>query len=109
MPGTVILSTAIFKSEEQRVVSMIVAAVLPGILNAGLMLSSYSRRHAEPADDQEDIDSISCGSKAGFLFLFPPKQSSMEMVLCFMLTLAYGGMMAYAFHPYTMSLFYGSE
>ena len=106
MPGTVILATTIFKSEEQRVACVIVAAVLPSILNAGLMLSSYSRRHAEPP---EDADNISCGSQAGFLFLFPPKQSSMEMVLCFMLTLAYGATMAYAFHPYTMSLFYGSE
>jgi hypothetical protein len=71
MPGTIILATSIFSSEEQRVVSMIVAAVLPGILNVGLMLASYGGRNDAPAE--EDLDDVSCCSKAGFQFLFPPK------------------------------------
>jgi len=107
MPGTIILATSIFNGEDQRAAAMMVAAALPGILNAGLMLASYGARNDAPAE--EELDDISCCSKAGFQFLFPPKQSSMEIVLCSMLTLAYGAMMAYAFHPYTMSLFYGSE
>ena len=107
MPGTVILATAIFSSEDQRVAAMIVAALLPGLLNVGLMFASYGGRNDVPAED--DLDDVSCCSKAGFQFLFPPKQSIMEIVLCSVLTLAYGALMAYAFHPSTMSLFYGSE
>lgn len=109
MPGTIILATSIFSGEDQRISAMIVAAVLPGVLNTGLMLASYGARNYADESAGEDADEISCCSKAGFLFLFPPKQSPIEMVLCFILTLAYGATMAYAFHPYTMSLFYGSE
>lgn len=107
MPGTVLLANSIFGGKEQRPTAMIVAGLLPGILNTGLMLASYGRRNDAPAE--EDVEDISCCSKAGFQFLFPPRQSSMEMVLCSLLTLAYGAMMSYAFHPSTMSLFYASE
>ena len=71
MPVTIILATSIFKGEEQRVVSMIVAAVLPGVLNLGLMAASYAARNREMPD--EDLDDVSCCSALGFQFLFPPK------------------------------------
>jgi hypothetical protein len=106
MPASVLLATVIFGGEDQRTMAMIVAGALPCFLNLALMITSYSRRNDPEVVDPDDI---SCFSGAGFRFLFPPKQSVLEIVLCTFLTLAYGAAMTYAFHPSTMSLFYETD
>ena len=70
------------------------------------MGTSYSMLRSDEGDDDEDI---SCASKAGMKFLFPPKSSFIEILVCFALTFANGALMTHAFHSATLSFYFGES
>lgn len=71
------------------------------------MIASYSILRSDEGD--EDDEDISCASKAGLRFLFPPKSSVFEIFVCFLLTFANGALMTFALHPATLTYFFGES
>lgn len=67
-----------------------------------MLLSFFALKKDDAVDDEE----ISCASKAGLRFLFPPKSSVIEILVCFILTFANGALMTFVFHPTTLFYFF---
>ena len=58
-------------------------------------------------ESDDDADEVSCFSREGFLFLFPPKSGWLEVLIAAVTVYLYGASMTFMFHPETMALCFG--
>lgn len=97
LPATTIASA--LAVPDDRWLAMVIGGALPFVINTIAMLVAMSLKGGDDAGS--DSDSVTCCSKAGYLFLFPAKSGLGEAVLAAILTLANGALMVYAIHPQT--------
>jgi len=79
--------------------AMALGGALPLLIN--LIVMMVSRRLGTDRRTDEAESDVSCCSKEGFLFLFPPKSGLGEIFLAAVLTAVHGALMSYMFHPST--------
>lgn len=97
VPVTTLLSAVALQLADDPWIAMAIGGALPLLINLPIMLISM---WLKPKGDKEvDSDGLSCCSKAGFLFLFPPKAGVGEVVLASLLTFLHGALMVWMIHP----------